>query len=142
MCGPLRLTRPASARRHPGGRGRFVAVPDPYRARTGNGRFYCLAGGMGRISSPFLLVTDVLKGTHNPLVWVRAPPAPLQRLFLPTLGCQVGAYSALITARSSGSATSAWTRPLVMYLSCVIDTWLCPGWSAPTRADRPPASIR
>src|SRR5215472_10049586 len=92
MCGPLRLTRPASARRHPGGRGRFVAVPDPYRARTGNGRFYCLAGGMGRISSPFLLVTDVLKGTHNPLVWVRAPPAPLQRLFLPTLGCQVGAY--------------------------------------------------
>ena len=29
---------PSSPRRHPGDRGRFVGVPEPYRDRTGNAR--------------------------------------------------------------------------------------------------------
>jgi hypothetical protein len=29
-----------------------------------------------------------------------------------------------------------------MYLSCVMDTFVCPRWSAPIRADSPPPSMR
>src|ERR1700676_70915 len=43
--------------------------------------------------------------------------------------------------RSSSSATCVWTRPRLMYLSCVMDTLACPSWSAPIRADRPSSSI-
>src|SRR5271170_1269836 len=38
-------------------------------------------------------------------------------------------------ARSRSSATSIWLRPRAMYLSCVMDTFVCPRWSAPIRAD-------
>ena len=48
--------RPASPRRHPGDRGRFVAVLKAYRARTGTGKIRCLTGDLMCRSGPFRLV--------------------------------------------------------------------------------------
>ena len=48
--------RPASPQRHPGDRGRFVAVLKTDRNRTGDGQIRCLTGNIGRLAQPFLLV--------------------------------------------------------------------------------------